>query len=418
MRKILRTAWISRIFSAAVIALVATTTVSAEVVENPSGRSIWTPFPGDFRFTPGFPDTASRYDSFVFKQHTGDFDVLKVTGRFPHARYFSFNIYDFMVGTDIGALADFEITPDQGSVNPYEVGQERSVTSRDYTVWLVKEGVPVPEHALNVIVLPAVSETFALFTRVYRADQGEDVFGGVLLPTIEALKADMTSGQSPEFGVDLEGIIDAPKLLLNQDLVASYDYLREFSGDDVVFHRLSDAGLYPNAHNEYIVSAMPSNYLNKVAVITFTPPTFEDTSEGDVFEGGKEVRYWSLCIGGVGATTTTNCIRDDQAVLNPDGTVTICIAPLYLKRKIEAAGYNHIRWGAMYKPLVLHRHLLADEGFTSSISSVPVIGKPPAPEDLNQQYFDENRALNYMGEYSPTGTVYTVLEFLWWLREQ
>lgn len=417
MRNHFKSSWIIRIIVLVMILLIFTGPGFAEVVQKPGGGTPWTPFPGDFPLTPAFPDTASRYDTFVFKPHTGDFDILKVSGRFPYARYFSFNLYDYFVATDIGAFADVEIVPDAGSVNPYDIGQDRSAANRDYTLWLVKEGVTVPAGAANVIILPPDIETLSLFTRVYRPDRGMDDLGGVSLPVIEALNADLSSGQAPEFGLGLEGILaKIPDFFLNEDLITCHQFQRQFCGNEVVFHRVSDAGLFPNAHNEYITAAMPPDYFNKVAVVTFTPPTFEDTFDGDAFEGGKDVRYWSLCIGGLGETRTTNCLCDDQVVPNADGTVTVCIAPAYLQSTIEAAGLNHLAWGAVYRPLLLHRHMLADPFFPGSISNVPAIDRPPAPEDRNQEYYEDNMAIHYMDEYCPTGEVYTIWEFMRWLR--
>ncbi|MBT8340899.1 MAG: hypothetical protein HKP58_06160, partial [Desulfatitalea sp.] len=114
----------------------------AELVQGTFAQPPWTAFPGDFRFTPAFPDTCSRYDIYVFKRVTGDFDILKVTGQFPHARYFSFNLYDYFYATEFAALADIEIQPDTGHINPFDPDQRREAEDRSYTLYLVKEGVP------------------------------------------------------------------------------------------------------------------------------------------------------------------------------------------------------------------------------------------------------------------------------------
>jgi len=391
----------------------------AEIVQKSFGQSPWNTFEGDVRIYPAFPDHCSRYDNFVFRQHSGDFDILKVTGQFPHARYFSFNLYDFFEATDIASLADIEIEPDVNHINPFDPDECRGAEDRSYTLYVVKEGVTVPPDARNVMVLPADAEILKLVTRVYRPDQGYDSLGGVALPLIEALKADLSSGEIPEFGMDLEAILPMlPKFLFNDELIETWGVVRQFVGDSVTFYRTSDAGLFPNAHNEYIIAPLPQDYINKVAVVTFTSPTVEDTYEGGVFTGDTEVRYWSFCTGGLGLTATVDCLCDDEVKRNPDGTATIIIAPLYLKGAIEREGFNFMRWGAVYKPLLLHRHMLAAEDFEGRIGNVPALDRPPAPENRCQAYFDENAAQNFMGEHAPTGKVYDIISFLCWLLNQ
>ncbi|MFZ5564561.1 MAG: hypothetical protein ACOZBW_10955 [Thermodesulfobacteriota bacterium] len=388
----------------------------ATVIQKTGGGAPWTLFPGDFRLTPAFPDKASIYATFVFRPASGDFDLLKVTGRFPHARYMSFNLYDFAEATDFDALADVEIVPDDGSINPFYPGENRDAGNRSYTLWLVKEGAEPPKGAANIFFIPEGVETLSLFLRVYRPDKGFDNLGGVGLPGIEALKSDKSPAGVPDFGITLDAALQkAGMFILNNELLETWLVTSWFAGKNVSFHRVSDAGLFPNAHNEYIIAPLPQDYANKVAVITFTPPTFENTYEGGVFEGGKDVRYWSFCTGGLAETGTIECLCDDQVRKNPDGTVTICIAPLTLKRTVEKAGFNYMRWGGVAFPVLLHRHLLASKDFPGSISHVPYIQRPPAPEERNGQYMADTAVEQFMGEYGPTGRVFTVSEFLWWL---
>ncbi|NNK00309.1 MAG: hypothetical protein HKP58_07830, partial [Desulfatitalea sp.] len=124
----------------------------------------------------------------------------------------------------------------------------------------------------------------------------------------------------------------------------------------------------------------------------------------------------SFCTGGLGETGTPDCICDDEVRKNPDGTATIIIAPLSLKESIERKGFNFMRWGLVYKPVLVHRQMLAATGFDGRIGNVPFIDRPPAPEDRNQAFFDENAAPNFIGEYAPTGKIYSILEFYTWLK--
>ena len=218
----------------------------------------------------------------------------------------------------------------------------------------------------------------------------------------------------------LENILNMiPLFVLNEEFIETWNISRQFAGNNVTFYRTSEAGLFPNAHNEYILASLPQDYINKVAVITFTPPTVEDTYKGGEFTGDTDVRYWSFCTGGLGLTATADCLCDDQVKRNPDGTATIIIAPLYLKNSIEAKGFNFMKWGSLFKPLIIHRHMLAAEDFDGRIGNVPAVARPPAPEDRNRVFYDEHKAQNFMGKYAPTGKVYNdIASFLLWLRKQ
>ena len=383
-----------------------------------SSEPSWTNFPGSFRLTPAFPDKCSTYQFITFRPKTGDFDMLKLTGKFPHARYFSYTIYDSDGGTDISAILDQEIKPDPGSINPFKVGADRNAENRDYTIWLVKEGISPPNEA-NFMIIPPDVKTLILGLRIYRPDEGTNSLGDVSLPKVEFLKEDLTQGISPESGLDISGVLEKISLFLfNRDLIESWKIGRYFSGNEISFYRVSDDGLYPNSHNEYIIAILTQRYLNKIVMVNFKPPTFEDSFYGENFEGGKNVRYWSVCTGGVGVTSTPDCLCDDQIKLNSDGTVTICIAPWFMKRIIENAGYNYLKWGLTHKPILIYRQMLANESFEGSIKNVPKIGRPPSLENRTEEYFDENNAANFIGEYCPKGNIYTITEFMRWLKNQ
>jgi len=378
----------------------------------------WVILPGSSRLTPAFPDKCSTYAFITFKTKTGDFDLVKLTGEFPHARYFSFTTYDSNQGTDLAAILDQDIKPDQGNINPFIIGVNRTADKRNYTIWLVKEGVSPPDES-NFMIIPANVESLLLGLRIYRPDNGTDSFGNVNLPKIEFLKKDLTIGVTPDSSFNLAGILKKiPILFFNKELIESWKIGRYFNRDNIVFYRVSDEGYFPNSHNEYLSAILPQFYYNKIAVVTFKPPTFEDTYNNEKFQGGKDVRYWSICTGGLGATATPDCLCDDQIRLNSNGTVTICIAPEYMKKIIENAGFNYMKWGVTYKPILIYRQLVANESFYGNINKVPKIGRPPSPENRTEEYFNENRAENFIGDYCPTGKIYSVLEFISWLKKQ
>lgn len=389
------------------------TPLHAVVLKNSLNGSPWVAFPGSFRLTPAFPDMASRYDLINFKPETGDFDMLKLTGQFPYARYFSINLYDFKDATDFASLLDKEIIPDESSINPYEINADRNTENRSYTLWIVQEGTAPPENASNIITYPKGIEALTLMTRVYRPDNGKNSLGGVPLPIVEAIKTNGKTARQPDVGIDLKGFQSKLKMFIfNLEIITTWNIQKKFAKNEIVFHRISDAGLFPNAHNEYIMSPLEQCYWNKVAVVTLkNPPTFEDSYDGDNFAGGKEVRYWSFCTGGLAETGTPDCLCDDEIIMNDDDTVTIVIAPLYLKSKIKNAGLNYMKWGLAYKPILIHRHMMASNDFYGRIGNVEYIGRPPGEENRNAEYLNGHAAVNWMGDYTPKGFIYSVSEF-------
>src|SRR3954452_11666947 len=69
-----------------------------------------------------YPDEAAIY--FIGAYQAAPGTRLRITGRYPHARSFSFNVYD-QAQRPLDALADVEIGPDPGSSNPFLPNADR-----------------------------------------------------------------------------------------------------------------------------------------------------------------------------------------------------------------------------------------------------------------------------------------------------
>src|SRR4051794_12828625 len=61
-----------------------------------------------------YPDEAAIYWSGHYAAVPGT--RIRITGKYPHARYMSFNVYD-NAQRPLDALADVEISPDAGAYN-------------------------------------------------------------------------------------------------------------------------------------------------------------------------------------------------------------------------------------------------------------------------------------------------------------
>ena len=62
-----------------------------------------------------------------------------MTGEFPHSRFYGLSSYatvNSQVGTPFGGFQDFEIQADEGSVNPFLDGADRTSENRTFTLTL------------------------------------------------------------------------------------------------------------------------------------------------------------------------------------------------------------------------------------------------------------------------------------------
>src|SRR3954452_22730549 len=88
-----------------------------------------------------YPDEAAIYWSGRYQAVPGT--RIRITGRYPHARYMSFNVYD-NAQRPLDALADVELVPDPGSSNPFVAHSTRNNPTRSYTAFI--DFGPVPER--------------------------------------------------------------------------------------------------------------------------------------------------------------------------------------------------------------------------------------------------------------------------------
>src|SRR4051812_25038889 len=132
-----------------------------------------------------YPDDSAQYYSGAYQMAPGT--RIRIHGRFPHARYMSFNVYD-AAQRPLDGLSDVRIAPDPGGANPFLADADRTgEEGRKYTVFI--ENGPAPEQrAPNTLYTgtgqngqPNLQGTFIY--RIYIPDKGRDDTGGVGLPT-------------------------------------------------------------------------------------------------------------------------------------------------------------------------------------------------------------------------------------------
>lgn len=375
----------------------------------------WRTFLGEDRLTPAFPDQSSRYDTLKFCVDTGDYDLIKIQGCYPHARYFSITLYNPETATPIAALSDGEIIADAGSTNPFLPETNRDTEPRNYTLWLKKEGTQTPEDFENLILLPTDINELTVFLRTYLPDDGYDSLGGVSLPSFKAYHSNMSNGILPDSAQDtpLEFLKTVFIMIKDDYRTEFWDLADSYSDKKTLdFHRVDPNGTYSTTDNDYIVATLPQMYLAKVVCITLKIPTYETSRDATPFQGNTDTRYFSISLAGMGLTTTVGTIYDDQLTQNETGYCTLCIGPFFLRPLIEQKGWGFLPWGISNRPVLIYRQLLVNSTFSGSIKNVPIIPRSTSFEEFSQTDYNQTKACHYMGEYCPEANIFSLPSFL------
>jgi hypothetical protein len=167
-------------------------------------------------------------------------------------------------------------------------------------------------------------------------------------------------------------------------------------------------GLYQNPHNDYLASfPAPPGAEGEVVVMRFMPPHVPQTRDGrTAFTGSEQVRYWSMCIGGV-STQTNACVADFEAKLDAAGYVTLVVSDAPEVRS-HATGMNLLSWGGHRIPVLIYRNLVTKrtegDAFAGDLRRVP----PPEPGKDPMDFVAER----FIGPYAPAGVQCTKTAFL------
>jgi hypothetical protein len=267
--------------------------------------------------------------------------TLTMRGKFPHARYFKIALYRFERSTFIALggedFAAYDIEPDAGSTNPYVVGADRSVTSRDYTVHIVAENAPEnrADRAKNTMYAGSEERSIQIVVRIYVTDEGFDGAGLGLankpdsfgpLMTYEAKLAEGTRLSAEEvverFGEPL-GLAPPPvaadrwySLINSKDKDPRLDPASAPARKDSQWEifrgmRYSVVGAFQPPEERAKIKLQTEmegggdptivylfNYLSRkfgpVYVFRAKMPTFPETYAGVGTMGDGEVKYWSV----------------------------------------------------------------------------------------------------------------------------
>lgn len=357
-----------------------------------------------------FPDSEAKY--WVAAAPVSPQTRLRIDGRYPDARYFSYNAYDVALRpTD--AVADFELSPRAGSQNPFSPASAQP--GGQYTAYLEYGPPPQPntrkpntfytgEIAFGPVGIP---NALALFMyRVYVSNAGDFMDGGVGLPTLTLETADGSrelgtlpncaepllpnaGGALPNFGLnELLLQIDYPNALAlpfptatNPPTTAKF-----FSLGDTAFRIISNltgqdtgaaggridsgaGGFLSNIHNAYTTTGFDRSG-GSIALVRAKAPTWR--GQPGVEFGQEQLRYWSLCGNEFITQRYTACAADHQVPLDDQGYFTVVISdPVDRPANATAAnGFLWLPWGPFPDQLLLYRHMLHNPAYKEAIQNV------------------------------------------------
>ncbi|MET9202163.1 hypothetical protein [Gordonia sp. NPDC003585] len=332
-----------------------------------------------------FPDVNATY--WVLPYALGPGDSISLSGRYPHARYFSLNTY----GTDfntVDTLRDNQIRPAGNDVNPFV--DPAAAAGGSWQATVVNRA---PNRSRNEIRgLPAAGAQRVpvgfLIVRVYVPDDPSSLSGGVELPTVVmhlgGAQVTLRPCAVPFNPRNYSGPIAAALTSVFDRAIAgaAANSFPAGSPEATFVNPNSTAGLFPNGDNKYIGAGLTYRK-GRVVVIRGKAPTYPNTRAGaSPAQPGVGLRYWSMCQNDkVTPYPVVACAADFQTRLDSDGYYTYVVAaPADLSRSSDPTA-TVIGWGDTNVPtkVVFLRNMLPSSGFyPSSVQAAQSRGGDPA----------------------------------------
>lgn len=379
----------------------------------------------DWEIVP-FIDLNAQYLSYQFKIPRGQKLKLQFTGDFPLARYMSYHVYDQATENPTSWISDSEISPDAGSVNPYQQGVDRYSPNRRYTL-KTELGNSINEKGLELPYDEKHDRYVDIWYRIYLNEEK-----AIKAPQIFAFDQNDKPVSCPPLALKQWSIAteDGPQgIRIPTELVQNKVPLPMLNGE-LHFFRPSTSALGANAHNAYFSTRLdgkalfPANTIKgrverrqlrkekaiqdigNVAVFYFRVPGFPNTKKKlQYFSGEEDVRYWSVCLSGAD-TSTSHCVNDDNAKLvkGKDGQdyVVFIIGPelAWLEKAVASAGFNFMSHASHRIPILFYRQMLPQNNFSGNAKHV--LALPPEKVTAGgpfEKYYSEAS----IGEFAPVG---------------
>jgi hypothetical protein len=352
------------------------------------------------------PDSSAVYWVLPFTVQDGL--QISLAGRFPDARFASFQVYktgggDFTTNGVSDALTDYQIQPDRGSVNPW---QHRHQAGGKFTVTVQPDAAPGEANTLPLAPAGVTSGTEALIYRVYLPVH--DDFAKVPLPvvtfTLNGVSAQVPACPAPAATASSPSTAASPAVT---SAAATPSATTAAAAGSVEFARAAGGSAgYPNADSGYLTAAVTPPANGDVVVIQGKAPVASSGNQPSPWPGrGVDVRYWSLCnyVSVTGSPLVVNdlpdgqvdygCRNDEQTSLSRNGYYTYVVGT-----ESQRAAIDKIR-GATFVPfstaqpttthLLVLRNMLANPDFAEAIQNVPAGGGAASAAQVMGQYYPQ-----------------------------
>lgn len=381
-----------------------------------------------------YPDTAAAYWTMPYS--TEEAEVIEVNGIYLDTRYFAIQAYgaDAQLFTSPAgqesAMADYEIAPNPGSTNPWDEqaqpGGSWTITLADGPVPGATNLLPLSPQATVTPLIPDIPTTTAfLMIRVYLPADGFPALrpflpevtitdsGGVVRTLEPCTPADRTALAKTKDGKALA------KALRSRNTPPSADCGDACPPDLEFFKVGSSSTPFPNANSAYI-GALYTPAKGMVVVARATMPTTSSGESPEVWTGGKQLRYWSICnyvhtppypavevvVGGKGQKVV-GCTNDTTTPVSGSGSATLVMSfpadkAAINKRLSRMQSTTWLPMSPRYgttQELLAFRNMLANPDFAQSATNITTTGDPAAAQEI-------------MGRYYPTIAMCSVKAFL------
>ncbi len=380
---------------------------------------------GDGEELGAYPDLYCNYWEYTFSMEEYPDVALRIEGRFPYARYFSFSIYNDDTGSAIGGINDYEIMPDEGSDNPFVITSDKE---NRFTIYIVPSTMDEAKIAAlpskNICRVDQGVRKLAVCIRHYLgtdAEGNKHEYGGVEMPAI--------------YGVDIKSLKDVaapPRAQSNIEKVTGQVFsLKSDETRDVPFFLAPKGRYYPNNSTSYLYAR---THLQKdsVLVFSFIPVPIPERVED--YDGAK-ARYWSFCLGAASNTRSYYSIHDRIADAENGEKANFIIALEQnsrlpeIKARVESLKLVGEHWNIFVwdsekidvdgKPLgdviaLMYRNILADDSWEYSIAGMVPTNYYDAEGEPIDKVTNPNKQLAHLalGDYGPYGMKYSTEEFL------
>ena len=324
-----------------------------------------------------FPDTGVRYWIAVVGADVPAGSRLRIDGQYPDGRYSSLATQDGNLGT-IDMLADYELSPDPGSSNPF-IDQTRmdSVSfGGHYTAYVrINEAAPATRERNTMYRTPpglidtTQRKRTAITYRIYLPEGGNQ--GQVPLPdlTLETPAGNVPLANSADTATCAEIATQ-----LRQDGAAIPGSANLFdpvpAQPQPAFKRYnaSPGAVSVNQHNGFMYTKNDALYGPILLVRGRAPSYTTQAGAGNP----PQVRYWSMCVAGFSSQRVYTCLADQDVPLDDDGYYTFAVTADATRPAIfnPAQGYSWLNRGPEQVAAITERELLAHPSFDEATVNI------------------------------------------------